>query len=190
MQIATPRGEPTWRRGERETVIDLTFLSLELPQRLEYCGPVDEWALTSDHIPIRIALRIDIAPGPAKGRYTLRKPNAPALCATIRTSNWSSTNKPLEALQQTLIQGIQTHCEKAKPNRHIRKTWSPQASDILANARRARRDYARSHLQQDEQRVYKLAEALKKELRRASRASWRTLLGNLSTYRARKQQTL
>ena len=40
--LCTPRGLPTWRRGARKSVIDLTFLSTNTAQRLEHCGPVDE----------------------------------------------------------------------------------------------------------------------------------------------------
>jgi hypothetical protein len=42
LQLLTPRGIPTWKRGQSTTVIDLTFATEALRNRLEFCAPVDE----------------------------------------------------------------------------------------------------------------------------------------------------
>ena len=39
LQLATPLEEPTWKKGQQESVIDLTFLSQQLYSRTMYCGP-------------------------------------------------------------------------------------------------------------------------------------------------------
>jgi endonuclease/exonuclease/phosphatase family metal-dependent hydrolase len=62
LHLLTPRGETTWRRGPQATVIDLTFASDTIRERLEYCGPEERWAMPQDHIPIRINLNIRQAP--------------------------------------------------------------------------------------------------------------------------------
>jgi Endonuclease-reverse transcriptase len=73
--LATPRGEPTWKRGEQESVIDLTFISQDLYRRVNFCGTVEEWALTRDHIPIRIQINNAGCPPAERQRLALRKLN-------------------------------------------------------------------------------------------------------------------
>jgi len=52
--LATLKGEPIWKRGQQESVIDLTFISPDLYRKVNFYGIVKEWALIRDHIPIRI----------------------------------------------------------------------------------------------------------------------------------------
>ena len=73
LKLATPRGEPTWKRGQRESVIDLTFLSDGLYKRLSFCGTEDRWALTKAHIPIRIQIDAAIYPTAERRRFTIKK---------------------------------------------------------------------------------------------------------------------
>jgi endonuclease/exonuclease/phosphatase family metal-dependent hydrolase len=42
LHLPNPRGEATWKRGTQETVIDLSFASEWLRNRVERCGPVPQ----------------------------------------------------------------------------------------------------------------------------------------------------
>ena len=41
LKLATVQGEPTWKRGQRESVIDLTFLSDGMYRKLSFYGTED-----------------------------------------------------------------------------------------------------------------------------------------------------
>src|ERR1700761_542540 len=58
LDLITATGEPTWRRNAQESTIDLTFVTQRLHNRVIFCGPIEEWALTKDHIPIKIELGV------------------------------------------------------------------------------------------------------------------------------------
>ena len=73
LKLATPRGEPTWKRGQCESVIDLTFLSDGLYKRLSFCGTKDRWALTKDHIPICIQIDAAVYPTTERRRFAIGK---------------------------------------------------------------------------------------------------------------------
>ena len=55
-----------------------------LYQRLERCSPKEEWALTSDHIPIQIQLDLDIKAQPNGKRYAIRKLNIDSFLNIIK----------------------------------------------------------------------------------------------------------
>ena len=72
LHLLTPPGEPTWKRGEQESVIDLTFASQGVLDRLEFCGTEERWAISRDHIPISIRANfIPKPPAPSK-RFALK----------------------------------------------------------------------------------------------------------------------
>ena len=52
--LAILKGESIWKRGQQESVINFTFISLNLYRKVNFCGIVKEWALTRDYIPICI----------------------------------------------------------------------------------------------------------------------------------------
>ena len=54
LMLAMLKGEPIWKRGEQESVIDLTFISPDLYRKVNFYGIVKEQALIRDYIPIRI----------------------------------------------------------------------------------------------------------------------------------------
>ena len=73
LKLATPKGEPTWKRGQHESIIDLTFLSDGLYKRLSFCGTEDRWALTKDHIPICIQIDAAVHPTAERRRFAIKK---------------------------------------------------------------------------------------------------------------------
>ena len=182
LQLLTEQGDPTWKRGEQATVIDLTFASYALSQRVEFCGTEPSWALTKDHIPIRITLNIRAAADTRaeSRRYALQKLNLEGLSRAVEESRWKSEPNPLEALQETLERSLPKFCPKARPSPRARPSWSPKATELLAGARRARHKLNVSHGQEDLRQLKSLSNQLKHEMRRNARANWRRLVEELA----------
>ena len=82
--LLTPVGDPTWKRGTQESVIDLTFATDTISERVEFCGTEDQWAITKDHIPIRIQVNLAVQPQPTSRRFALKKINERGLCSAIQ----------------------------------------------------------------------------------------------------------
>ena len=40
--LAILKGELIWKRGQQESVIDLTFISIDLYKKVNFCGTVEE----------------------------------------------------------------------------------------------------------------------------------------------------
>jgi hypothetical protein len=98
LAILTPEGETTWRRGPQNSVIDLTFASQAISERIIFCGPEERWALLQDHIPIRISFDIQQARDAHAGRrrYALQKLDIEGLTRALRGTGWQQTAYPLE----------------------------------------------------------------------------------------------
>jgi len=182
LYLLTQQGDPTWKRGRQATVIDLTFASYALSQRVEYCGTEPEWALTKDHIPIRIALDVGAAVNTQAGskRYALQKLDTEGLSRAVKGSGWENGLNPLETLQETLERLLPQFCPKARPSPRARPDWSPKATELLAGARRARRRLNVSHDEEDRRQHKNLSNQLKHEMRRNARANWRRLIEDLT----------
>ena len=116
LKLATVQGEPTWKRGQRESVIDLTFLSEEIHKRLSFCGTEDRWALTKDHIPIRIQIDAAIYPMAERRWFAIGKLDHTAFLQRICRLEWISAPEPLEALQKGIQEALNDHCPRARPS--------------------------------------------------------------------------
>jgi hypothetical protein len=141
LKLATPRGEPTWKRGQCESVIDLTFLSDGLYKRLSFCGTEDRWALTKDHIPIRIQIDAAVYPTAEKRRFAIGKLDQATFLQKVQRLEWATTPDPLETLQKGIQEALKDHCPRARPSQQARHEWTPRAAELLAGARQARRRY-------------------------------------------------
>jgi Reverse transcriptase (RNA-dependent DNA polymerase)/Endonuclease-reverse transcriptase len=180
LRLLTPVGDPTWKRGTQESVIDLTFATEAISERIEFCGTEDQWAITKDHIPIRIQANLAIQPQPPSKRFALGKIDEQGLRSAIQELPWASTAQPLEALQEVVQTALEKHCPKARPSKQARRDWSPRAAELLAGARQARRRYNAHNQPQDLQSHKTLANLLKKELRRVSTANWRRFVSEFT----------
>ena len=52
LRLLTPTRDPTWKRGTQESVIDLTFATDTISERIVFYRTKDQWAITKDYIPI------------------------------------------------------------------------------------------------------------------------------------------
>ena len=180
--LLTPRGEPTWTRGNQRTVIDLTFATPALCQRVSFCGTEERWALTQDHIPIRLTLDlISAAPPVQQDRFALGKLDLVGLQADLATTEWQAADCPLSALQAALQNFLPRRCPPARPCPRARPDWSPRAAALLTGARQARRRYAASRQEHDHVAMASLSNQLKQEVKRVARSNWRALINGLST---------
>lgn len=181
LTLLTPPGEPTWERGAEATTIDLTFASQVISNRVAHCGTERRWALTPDHIPIKISLIANAYNSqPPSRRFALQKLNADGLTRAITESNWPVSDSPLDRLQEVIATALPDHCPKARPSPRARPSWSPLAAELLAGARQARRRYTVRHHPEDRTQAKALSNSLKHEMRRNARASWRRLIGELT----------
>ena len=73
--FATLKEEPIWKRGQQESVIDLTFISPDLYRKVNFYSIIKEWALTKDYILIRIQINNASYPPAERQRFTLKKLN-------------------------------------------------------------------------------------------------------------------
>jgi len=176
LSLLTPCGLPTWKRGSQQSVIDLTFASEAISKLVLFCGPVDHWATIQDHIPIDIQIAMPTKePAPSK-RYALEKLDKERLEQHLQQSGWARALCPLTALQQAIHEGLEKHCPKARPCTYANPQWSPRASELLAGARRARRQYNNTGTNHDRTSYQSFQGLLKKELRRVGRANWRRFI--------------
>ena len=166
--LLTPVGDPTWKRGAQESVIDLTFATDTISRRIEFCGTEDQWAITKDHIPIWIQANLTVQPQPISKRFALKMINKWGLCSAIQELPWASAVQPLEALQEAIQTALEEHCPKARPSKHARREWSPQAAELLAGTQQVRHWYNAHNQPQDLQSHKTFSNLLKKELKRVS----------------------
>ena len=181
LHLLNPRGVATWRRGQRESVIDLIFSSELLKDSVIRCDPREDWAIAQDHIPINVQFSIGILPKPPCKRFALNKLDKPGLLRYLEESGWQTKSDPLDALQRAICEGLEMNCPRVKRCPRASQKWSPRASELLAGARRARRAFALSGLPQDSQAQKSHQNLLKKELRRGSRTVWRKFVEEFSS---------
>jgi endonuclease/exonuclease/phosphatase family metal-dependent hydrolase len=179
--LITAQGVPTWRRNSSESVIDLTFGTEGIRQRVLRCGPVERWALTQDHIPIEIHTQYQRNEGVATATrpvYRLDKADWTRINQHIHRSGWEDAEVPLTALQEAIGTGLEKYCPVVRGGSYSNPRWSAQASELLAGARRARRRYNATGSHQDHTAMRSFQNLLQKELRRSGRAKWRRFISD------------
>jgi hypothetical protein len=181
LHLLTPRGEATWKRGQQQSVIDLTFASTGLVEKIIQCGTRDSWTAAKDHIPIDIRLDLTLQPPPKSSRFAVREADWTAIKQCVQNSRWAQAPDPITALQTTLIAAMKVHCPIAKPSQAARSDWSPQAALLLAGARRARRRYNATGTEHDRIAHKELSKQLKKEIARTSQANWRRYVDSFTS---------
>ncbi len=181
LHLVTPKGEATWKRGKSESVIDLTFMTEGVRQRVTRCKPRDGWAITQDHLPIDIQLSVHSMPKPPSKRYAVKKLDKAALIKQITETHWELHQDPLSRLQEVVKDGLEKHCPRARPHEKANHKWTPRAKELLVGARRARKAYLHSPSLHHRQSMKSHQNLLKKELRRGSRAAWRRFVWEITT---------
>ena len=54
LQLLTPPGTVTFKRGQAQSTIDLAFASSFFTERTTYCTARDSWVSTRDHVPVEL----------------------------------------------------------------------------------------------------------------------------------------
>ncbi|OQD65577.1 hypothetical protein PENANT_c388G00884, partial [Penicillium antarcticum] len=106
LEATTEEGKSTWTRNDQSSVIDLTFVSSSLLDRLIQCERADDIEHASDHFPVRTVLDIET---PATAQQMRRNWNA--------TDNQRLVKKIEESLHardlsQGDIQQIEAECKE------------------------------------------------------------------------------
>lgn len=181
MSLLLPPGTITWKRGSMQSTIDLAYATWATSSRLVSCKARDEWALTEDHIPVEIVLLATKEAQVYRERFATDKLQTEDLRLALQATRWEEGDSPLQSLQTQLLRLLPEYCPKVRPAQQSRPDWSPEATRLLAAARRARREYSATHIDTYLEAHKRLSGQLKKEVQRVSRANWRRLVGELST---------
>lgn len=185
LKLVTPCGIPTfrrrgWRGALQETVIDLTFATQGVADRIQTCLPREDWSIRLDHIPIEITIDTLIAPPVNYSRYSWQRADIQKMRDVIRQSDWDLDTTPLVALQSALSDALRLHCPKARPSLQARAAWSHKASLLLADTRKSRRQALASAAEHDFYRFKSLRQEFKKEIYRLRRLAWKRFTSDLS----------
>ena len=144
LELATTRGNPTWRARGTQSTIDLTFLSQPLLTNLTRCEPRQDLAQASDHIPIETTLIL----------HTLRQ-------ATARRRCWKKLDKDkinlflkdkvpntnlfthlqvdtrVRELTEAIQEAIDDTVPWAKPSPQAKDFWSRECDAVVREAKQA-----------------------------------------------------
>ena len=118
LALTTPTGEPTWKRGTQESTIDLTFMQEALVDQLEFCGTENTWAITADHIPVRITLNVDAAAQRTRRRYATQKLDQEKYSQEITNRLALILEATLKDIQKTINNCLEEYCPKARLSKH------------------------------------------------------------------------
>ncbi|KAI0993800.1 hypothetical protein K3495_g14384 [Podosphaera aphanis] len=121
LHLATATGIPTFqRRGAggrlQETIIDLTFASEDLINRIESCLTRKDWSIRQDHIPIEIRLGLEFQAENAPKRYAFHKADLGKMRIHLRECGWQRAEESLAALQYSIAEALRQHCPRARPS--------------------------------------------------------------------------
>ncbi len=179
--LLTPAGIPTYKKGQIKSVIDLTFATKEIERMRVRCGPVDDWALTRDHIPILLELRATVGSKEERKRYAISKLDRAQLIQDLQASHWAEEEEPLLALHKNLRKAMKEHCPRTRTAAVRRPEWTERISQLTKLVRQARRRSNVSDSQADLVSYKTLKNELQRELRKESRNSWRRFVESLDT---------
>jgi hypothetical protein len=200
--LATPQGEPTWKRGRHSSVIDLTLTTPTIQDHINFCGPEEEWATIADHLPIRISLDTLTREAQENPRFAIKKLDTEGFTRKIETRlqtlqiPWkerAATTEELDhamlSLQTIIAEELANFCPKSRPSLQARKGWHPAIIDLVAATRRARREWSATRGEYWRQRYKSLSNTLKKEIRKSNRNAWRETVHDLSENPTRKHNS-
>ena len=143
-----------------------------LVDRLEFCGTENTWAITSDHMPIRITLNVDAAAQRTRRRYATQKLDQEKYSQEITNRLALIPEATLEDIQKTISKCLEEYCPKVRPSKHARREWSPEAAQLLAGTRRVKRQYSATGEAHHHQSYKALKNRLKQTIRKENRNSW------------------
>lgn len=114
-------------------------------------------------------------------RYAYSKADLDKMKEVIYQSEWGKISELLVALQSALAKALNLHFTRARPSRFAKPEWSPEASSLFNDTRRARRLAVELGTSHNKCRHKLLEKNLKKEMRRLRRLSWRKITADISS---------
>ena len=153
LELITEEGRATWSRNDQSSVIDLTFISLSLTNRLVRCERADDIEHSSDHFPIRTMLDIET---PALVQQKRRNWNATddkkliqKIEEGLQARDLSGAGPPqIEAQCQKLLDVVQSAIETstpwAKPSAWSNPDFDQECKAAVKEVRRLRRRHTRT----------------------------------------------
>ncbi|KAJ5117510.1 zinc knuckle domain protein [Penicillium atrosanguineum] len=176
LELITETGRAAWSRNDQSSVIDLTFISSSLFNRLVSCERADDIEHSSDHFPIRTVLDIET---PVLVQQKRRNWNATddnkliqKIEEDLKAKDLSQAGPPqIEAQCQKLLETVQSAIQAstpwAKPSTWSNPDFDDECKAAVKEVRRLRRRHTRTKDPYDWMRY---SEARNKKTRLVKRA--------------------
>lgn len=193
--VANTGGSPTFLSGEARSVIDLTFSTEGLAQRIKNWEVLDEETL-SDHRYISFEMAqvrgVHARPKPSGRAWNVKSVDWEKFEESLRCAKlidelgWVERPESLDELVRAAKKKIMEACYTATPRRRsCRKGtdkywWTEEIAELRRGCVRARRRYTRSRGNQERCEELKSARRLlKKAIRVSQRRCWNELIAEL-----------
>ena len=180
LQLTLPRGTITWEARNSTSTIDLIFMTTKLTNKIEHCKIRNELDQSSDHKPISTKLLLGTMNNIQIKRRAWKSINmtkieslknlAPPITHPINITEIDEAIKQLERFLNMLIEHT---VPWAKPWNGAQTHWSRECSEAVAEARRLRREWSRTHQQQAWENYNEACKKKKKVIAHAKKTDFR-----------------
>ena len=181
MKQMVPNGTVTWQaRGSQQT-LDLTWVSSELANRVLICQVKEEMEQGSDHFPIKTRIIMSIPMAKPRERRVWKNANEEKIrewVASRMEANRAITSEiHLEQAVTRLTEDIQGAIREfvpiAKPSQYAKPYWTTHCTELISEAKAARRQYRRTESEEDYIRYRQAVNKKGNEIRRRKQEQFR-----------------
>ena len=188
LQLALEPGTITWERHMASCqTLDLVFVSLSLQNLIQECQALPEETHSSDHIPLRTTLCINLQEQTGRGQRKQWKTANWAKIQNLLTQDTNQLNQlPLNTREHldTLAYSIQSSIQRiveeavptARPSNYAKMAWTQECKDATKLARRRRREWRDSKTEWSHKQYLEASHARSKIVRREQNLAWRRLI--------------
>ncbi|KAG0158942.1 hypothetical protein PDIDSM_6462 [Penicillium digitatum] len=173
LSLTTETGSPTWRRNEQASVLDLTFVSNTLAERVVECQVGTDHG--SDHYPVVTTIDIGTPPYEPPKRRNWKATDDKKLIEFIerqltntttntnKTTTTNTTTNPKTSQQPTMWRLIDISTPWAIPSQWANPSFTPECQEAVKEVRQLRRRHERTGDPYDKE-LYKAARNRKTRL--------------------------
>jgi exonuclease III len=181
LELVTPRGTVTWRARGTQSTIDLAFLSQNLVTRVQKCVPRQDLAQLSDHIPIELAVHIQIQQDVTERKRCWKKMDQEKLQETLKgqvEDTPISTNLQIDTRIHDITQALQNAIDRSTPwlqlGTNSKDYWNQDCDTATRQAKTAFHNWLREPTAYHEAQHHATRNHKIETLRRAKRDHFRS----------------
>jgi hypothetical protein len=150
--LALSRDSITWKARSSISIIDLTFMTTHLAERLKHCMTRSDLDQSSNHIFISTKILCDTKPNSSRiARRTWKLIDLNKIKKTMKhalTLQFSITVREIDfcvnEIQKFLRSVVEMIVSWATLNRHVKSFWNEQCSAMIKDTRKLRRRWSAS----------------------------------------------